>query len=167
MLLEIAAMFEELPPGWTKEALVAKLQQFQGWTNRTGAGLWSPPDVAHDNWMPLSDLLIPSTNAVGYALEILMQIIISNSCSRIDEQKRYTLQLNSLPWETQAWGRGDWIDCYDGLIFGIWSTLDSQKRPDDLMGYVNSCEQHFRLLWGNPLLKLRLAAARQRILSSH
>lgn len=149
--VEIAAMFNSLPPGWTQAELINKLQQFQD--DQTGLlpDPHSPPGL-DDQPEQLSDSLSRyHLLAVGYALETLGSELL-HQVAVIENMDSVTLfkQLNNLPWENNAWGGGDWIDCYaTGLYLNI-KMFGSGKRPDDLFGWLSiHCDINSGL-WGLP-----------------
>lgn len=149
--VEIAAMFGCLPPGWTQAELVGKLQGFQD--NRTGLlpDPWSPPE-ADDRPGLLSDHLSRyHLLAVGYALEVLGSALLHPvaAVENLDTAALYQ-QLNDLPWEVNAWGAGDWIDCYATGLFHNLKTFGSGKRPDDLFGWLATRCRQDSGLWGLP-----------------
>src|SRR5690606_10964761 len=70
--IEIAAMFGELPPGWSREELITKLQSFQDPNSGLLPDRWDMPDPAINRPKLLSDHLSRyHLLAVGYALEVL------------------------------------------------------------------------------------------------
>ncbi|NQX48681.1 acyltransferase [Paenibacillus tritici] len=149
--VEIAAMFGSLPPGWTQAELVTTLQGFQD----AGTGLlpdpWSPPGPEDRPELLTDHLSRYHLLAVGYALEVLDSAlpfpvaVVEN----MDTPKLYQ-QLNELPWEKNAWGGGDWIDCYATGLYHNLKTFGSRKRPDDLFGWLATHCRRDSGLWGQP-----------------
>lgn len=150
--VEIAAMFGSLPPGWTREELIAKLQSFQDVATGLLPDSWSPP--APEIYKPelLSDHLARyHLLAIGYALEVLGDSLL-HPVQVIEQMSTETLfqHLNEMPWSHDAWGCGDWIDCYATGIYHNLQHFSSRKRPDDLFGWLQThCDAHSGL-WGSP-----------------
>lgn len=99
--VEIAAMFGNLPPGWTKEELIATLEQFQD--SRTGLlpDPWSPPGPEDQPELLADHLSRYHLLAVGYALEVLGSALPYPVAvaENMDTATLYQ-QLDSLPWGT-------------------------------------------------------------------
>lgn len=149
--VEIAAMFGSLLPGWTSEELITVLQGFQD--SRTGLlpDPWSPPGP-DDQPALLSDHLSRyHLLAVGYALEVLGSALPYPVAvaENMDTATLYQ-ELNQLPWEKNAWGGGDWIDCYATGLYHNLKTFGSRKRPDDLFGWLATHCRTDSGLWGQP-----------------
>ncbi|MEK3834756.1 MULTISPECIES: acyltransferase [unclassified Paenibacillus] len=152
--VEIAAMFGSLPPGWTKEELIATLEQFQN--NRTGLlpDPWSPPGPEDQPERLADHLSRYHLLAVGYALEVLGSAL-PHPVAVAENMDTATLyhQLNSLPWADNAWGAGDWIDCYATGLYHNLKSFGSGKRPDDLFGWLTTHCRRDSGLWGLPTAK--------------
>ncbi|KAI7260234.1 hypothetical protein KC345_g10118 [Hortaea werneckii] len=149
--VEIAAMFGSLPPGWTREELIGKLQGFQDIRTGLLPDPWSPPE-ADDRPELLSDHLSRyHLLAVGYALEVLGSALLHpvEAAGNLNTAALYQ-QLNDLPWEDNAWGAGDWIDCYTTGLYHNLKTFGSGKRPDDLFGWLATHCRQDSGLWGLP-----------------
>jgi carbonic anhydrase/acetyltransferase-like protein (isoleucine patch superfamily) len=150
--IEIAAMFDTLPPGWTQDELVKKLQSFQDPHSGLLPDIWSPPDPEHNEPHLLADHLSRyHLLAVGYALEVL-GAQLSHPIHVVETMSTETLykKLDSLPWETEAWGCGDWIDCYTTGLYLNLKYFHSGKRPDDLFGWLHTHVNRTSGLWGLP-----------------
>ncbi|WP_340022540.1 acyltransferase [Paenibacillus sp. FSL K6-1096] len=149
--VEIAAMFGSLPPGWTKEELIATLQQFQD--SRTGLlpDPWSPPGPEDQPELLTDHLSRYHLLAVGYALEVL-GAALPHPVTAIGNMDTLTLyqQLDRLPWAENAWGAGDWIDCYATGLYHNLQSFGSGKRPDDLFGWLATHCRRDSGLWGLP-----------------
>ncbi|WP_341347203.1 acyltransferase [Paenibacillus sp. FSL H3-0469] len=149
--VEIAAMFGNLPPGWTKEELIATLEQFQD--SRTGLlpDPWSPPGPEDQPELLADHLSRYHLLAVGYALEVLGSALPYPVAvaENMDTATLY-LQLDSLPWADNAWGGGDWIDCYATGLYHNLKSFGSGKRPDDLFGWLATHCRWDSGLWGLP-----------------
>ncbi|MNO50823.1 Virginiamycin A acetyltransferase [compost metagenome] len=149
---EIAAMFGSLPPGWTREQLIGRLQSFQDIHTGLLPDPWSTPDP--NTYQPelLSDHLARyHLLAVGYALETLGASLL-HPVHVIENMSTETLyrQLDALPWSTNAWGCGDWIDCWATGLYHNLRYFDSGKRPDDLFGWLTTHCRPESGLWGKP-----------------
>lgn len=149
--VEIAAMFGSLPPGWTMEELIATLQQFQD--SRTGLlpDPWSPPGPEDQPELLADHLSRYHLLAVGYALETLGSAL-PYPVSVIENMDTLALyqQLDHLPWAANAWGAGDWIDCYATGLYHNLKSFGSGKRPDDLFGWLATHCRRDSGLWGLP-----------------
>lgn len=149
--VEIAAMFGSLPPGWTREELIATLQGFQD----AGTGLlpdpWSPPGADNRPELLTDHLSRYHLLAVGYALEVLGSAL-RHPVAVAEDMDTVVLyqQLNDLPWEDNAWGGGDWIDCFATGLYHNLKTFGSRKRPDDLFGWLATHCRQDSGLWGLP-----------------
>lgn len=144
-------MFGSLPPGWTRAELTAVLQGFQD----AGTGLlpdpWSPPGPEDQPELLTDHLSRYHLLAVGYALEVLGSalphpVIVAENM----ETAALYPYLNDLPWEVNAWGGGDWIDCYATGLYHNLKTFGSRKRPDDLFGWLATHCRRDSGLWGLP-----------------
>ena len=149
--VEIAAMFGSLPPGWTKEELTTTLQQFQD--SRTGLlpDPWSPPGPEDRPELLADHLSRYHLLAVGYALEVLGSALPYPVAvaENMDTATLYQ-QLDRLPWAENAWGAGDWIDCYATGLYHNLKSFSSDKRPDDLFGWLATHCRRDSGLWGLP-----------------
>lgn len=149
--VEIAAMFGNLPPGWTKEELIATLEQFQD--SRTGLlpDPWSPPGPEDQPELLADHLSRYHLLAVGYALEVLGSALPYPVAvaENMDTATLYQ-QLDSLPWGDNAWGGGDWIDCYATGLYHNLKSFGSGKRPDGLFGWLATHCRRDSGLWGLP-----------------
>lgn len=149
--VEIAAMFGSLPPGWTRSELTAKLQGFQD----AGTGLlpdpWSPPGPDDQPELLTDHLSRYHLLAVGYALEVLGSALPHPVAVAEDMDTAALYRyLEGLPWEENAWGAGDWIDCYATGLYHNLKTFGSGKRPDDLFGWLATHCRRDSGLWGQP-----------------
>lgn len=149
---EIAAMFGMLPPGWSRERLIAKLGAFQD----PGTGLapdpWSPPEPSAYNPALLSDHLARyHLLAVGYALETLGASLPHPvaAVEKLDTADLFN-HLDNMPWQNDAWGCGDWIDAYATGLYHNLKHHGSAKRPDDLLGWLSTRCRRDSGLWGAP-----------------
>jgi acetyltransferase-like isoleucine patch superfamily enzyme len=149
---EIAALFGGLPPHTSAPELIERLHSFQD--PRTGLlpDISSPPDPATDDPALLRDHLSRyHILAVGYALEVLgatlrhpIHVIEQLEVPRLYEH------LAQLPWLTNAWGAGDWIDCYGtGLYFNL-KYFGSRVTPEPLFGWLLTHADRYSGLWGKP-----------------
>ncbi|WNR45208.1 acyltransferase [Paenibacillus roseipurpureus] len=148
--IEIAALFGTLPPGLNKEELVAKLRGFQDPVSGLLPDPWNPP-AADDDPARLTDHLSRyHLLAVGYALELL-DATLPYPVRAVSELKGASLyeKLASLPWQTNAWSAGDWIDC-----FGTGLYLNQKhfggERPHDVFGWLYAQADPYSGMWGLP-----------------
>ncbi|MDQ6419664.1 acyltransferase [Paenibacillus sp. LHD-117] len=150
--VEIAAMFGGLPPGWTREELIAKLGSFQDEATGLLPDPWSPPNTETDQPAMLTDHLSRyHLLAVGYALEVLGSKL-PHAVHVVENMSTETLyrKLGELPWAENAWSCGDWIDCYATGLYMNSKHFGSKKRPDDLFGWLLTHANRRTGLWGEP-----------------
>lgn len=152
---EIAAMFAELPPGFTREQMIAKLRSFQDPKTGLIPDPWAAPDPVSDepDFLPntLSGYYLL---AVGYALEVLGSHV-EHPVHVIERRTSESLfrSLDALPWETNAWSAGNWIDSYATGLYINARHFGSAKRPDDLFGWLHTHADPTTGLWGRPTAK--------------
>jgi hypothetical protein len=149
--VEIAAMFGRLPPGFSREELIARLQSYQQPESGLFPDPWQPP-AGNDRPHELSDHLSRyHILAIGYALELLdarpLQPI--HAVERIDAETLFGL-LEKLPWQTNAWSCGDWIDCYATGLYANRKHFGSKRTPDALFGWLATHANPRTGLWGTP-----------------
>lgn len=150
--VEIAAMFGELPPGWTREELILKLGSFQDEATGLLPDPWQPPDADSNQPELLSDPLSRyHLLAVGYALELLGTHLPHpvHVIENMDTQTLYG-KLDSLPWATGAWGCGDWVDGFATGLYHNRKHWGLDRRPDDLFGWLHTHANRATGLWGEP-----------------
>ncbi|NOU71218.1 acyltransferase [Paenibacillus sp. LMG 31458] len=150
--VEIAALFNILPPGWTKEELIVKLQSFQDSSTGLLPDPWSPPDATLYEPHLLSDHLSRyHLLAVGYALEVLGASLLHpiHVVENMTTEQLYK-KLESLEWDKEAWSCGDWIDSYATGLYLNLKHFESKKRPDDLFGWLQTHVSRTSGLWGLP-----------------
>jgi len=112
--VEIAAAFDQIPPGFARNELIAKLRSFQD--PKTGL---VPEHIEDDRSYDPQPAMDPAksdrynTMIVHYALECLGSSIGSRiaNAADIDGLKLQSV-LEELPWSEDPWGAGHWIDCY-------------------------------------------------------
>lgn len=150
--IEIAAMFEKLPPGFIREDLVNKLQSFQDKTSGLFPDPWKLPNRMTDRPDELSDHLSRyHILAIGYALECLDErpLYPIHVVEQMSTDTLYRL-LNELPWGTNAWGCGDWIDAYATGLYINQTHFGLSKKPDALFGWLATHANPLTGLWGEP-----------------
>ncbi|WP_409343175.1 DapH/DapD/GlmU-related protein [Paenibacillus sp. MBLB4367] len=153
--VELAAMFGQLPPGFSREELVARLQGFQDPATGLLPDPWKLPDERTNDPARMSDHLSRyHILAVGYALETLGAAFL-HPIRVIEEMPAEALyrQLEQLPWETNAWGCGDWIDAYATGLYFNRKQFGSQQAPDALFGWLLLHADRYTGLWGKPTAK--------------
>ncbi|KRF02416.1 hypothetical protein ASG89_24390 [Paenibacillus sp. Soil766] len=148
--VEIAALFGTLPPGLSKEELITKLRGFQDSVSGLLPDPWNPPAADNDPSRLTDHLSRYHLLAVGYALELL-DATLPYPVRAVEELKGEQLyqKLESLPWQTNAWGAGDWIDC-----FGTGLYLNQKhfggERPNDVFGWLYAGADPYTGMWGLP-----------------
>jgi acetyltransferase-like isoleucine patch superfamily enzyme len=149
---EIAAFFDATPPQVAPEDLIARLQSFQDPTTGLLPDPHSPPDPATDQPAWLSDHLSRyHLLAVGYALELLgarlrhpIHVVENMSAERLYEQ------LERLPWQTNAWSAGDWIDCFGTGLYLNRAHFGGRNGPEALFGWLLTHADRASGVWGSP-----------------
>ncbi|MDF2670129.1 MAG: hypothetical protein K0R67_2435 [Paenibacillus sp.] len=149
---EIAGMFGQLPPGFTRDQMIARLRSYQD--PRTGLvpDPWDIPDPESDD-----PAFLPNTLsgyhllAVGYALEVL-GTHLEHPVHVIERKTTEGLyrNLDELPWVNNSWGAGNWIDSYATGLYINARHFASTKRPDDLFGWLHTHADRTSGLWGRP-----------------
>ncbi len=131
-LVEIASMFDTFPEGLELEQIATKLSAFQDRVS----GL-TPPLHDRDSYFKqdIRKLCRYDTMITSYSLECLGKSprypITQDYMITSDELPGV---LESLPWNTNAWGAGHWIDCYVSCLyinqrhFGLDSKIDKIIR---------------------------------------
>lgn len=150
--VEIGAMFNRLPPGFTREQLVELLQGFQEPEFGLFPDPWKLPDPATNRPFELSDHLSRyNILAIGYALELLdsKPLYPIQAVERMNVETLYKL-LDNLPWANQAWSCGDWIDSIGTGLYLNAKHFGSKRTPDALLGWLNTHANPQSGLWGSP-----------------
>lgn len=148
--VEIAALFGTLPPQFTKQELVKRLQSFQDPATGLIPDPWNPPDASDNPAMLTDHLSRYHLLAVGYALELLDSTLLQpvHSVSQLAGEQLFE-RLNSLPWKTNAWSAGDWIDCFGTGLY-LNQKYFGGRRPDDLFGWLYTQADRYSGMWGSP-----------------
>jgi acetyltransferase-like isoleucine patch superfamily enzyme len=149
---EIAALFGGLPPHISKAELIERLQSYQDPETGLLPDVHSPPDPAADNPARLSDHLSRyHILAVGYALELLgatlrhpIHVVEALTAPQLYDQ------LARLPWATNAWGAGDWIDCYGTGLYFNRRYFGASSGPEPLFGWLLTHADRYSGVWGQP-----------------
>ena len=148
--VEIFAMFGELPPGYSVTEWVNLLQGFQ--VAETGlvpeyvwedAGLNSPP---HER--PELERCY-NTMIVNYALECLdsrLKYPVANA-ERIDVATLRQV-LAGLDWRDNAWGAGDWVDCYGSCLYANKKYFQQGWQIDNLFQWLDANGDPESGMWG-------------------
>lgn len=147
--IEIAAMFDELPPLLSREAYIEKLQALQD--PKTGIipdpypHPETPTTVLGDR---SADYLILS---VGYALECLGSHL-PHPLKTLQAQSVDDLyaQLESLPWTTRAWSAGAWIDAYGTAQHLNIKHFGDAAALAPVMGWLMTHVNRQSGVWGTP-----------------
>lgn len=147
--IEIAGMFDSLPPGWERDELVARLQDLQD----PDTGLLPDP-----NDPPASDVdptLLPAEwdpyhiLSVGYALEVL-DATFEYPISAVEDLSPESLydKLDQLPWGDSAWSCGAWVDHYGSGLYFNRRYFDSHRSPASVIGWLETNRNPESGLWG-------------------
>ncbi|WP_231187687.1 acyltransferase [Haladaptatus sp. DYF46] len=149
--VEIAGMFDGTPPGWNRADLVEELQNLQDPDTgllpnpgETPSGDRDPTSLPPE-WRPYHIL------SVGYALEVLGETF-EHRISAVDDCSPENLyeQLEELPWETNAWGCGAWIDHYATGLYFNHRYFDSDRSLASVFGWLETSVDPDTGLWGEP-----------------
>jgi acetyltransferase-like isoleucine patch superfamily enzyme len=138
--IEIAAMFGANVPGFSKTKLISELRSWQD--SKTGLlPEHTPADARHNPPTPDDAELVaryPSM-IVNYALECLGSHLAAPVANASDiTAQRLIRRLEKLEWKTNAWGAGDWIDCYASCL-DVNVRHFGQKPPlDELFAWLNA-----------------------------
>lgn len=153
--VEIAAMFDAVPPGWKQNELIDRLQEFQD--PETGLipepGKSTPeedPTLLPRSWDRYNIL------AAGYALEVLDATFEHEirAVEKLPPERLYD-HLDQLRWEDQAWFAGNWVDCYATGLYFNQRHFDGQRSPASIFGWLETNVDPSSGLWGEPTAKDR------------
>ncbi len=148
--VEIAGMFGRTPPGFPRDELIARLQGFQEPATGLVPDPWRPAPI--ENPAQLSEHLSRyNILAAGYALEVLGSRLRYpvHVVEQLSATQLYAT-LEQLPWATNAWSCGDWIDAYaTGLYFNL-KHFASRQTPAALFGWLLLRADARSGLWGRP-----------------
>ncbi|MFC4778780.1 acyltransferase [Paenibacillus sp. GCM10023252] len=150
--VELAALFGASPPGFSREEIISRLGNAQDPETGLIPDPWHLPDPVTNEPARLSDHLSRyHLLAVGYALETLGESL-PHPVSVIQQMTAEQLyeQLNTLPWSTNAWGCGDWIDGYATGLYHNIRHHGSMQRPDALFGWLLTHADPASGMWGSP-----------------
>lgn len=149
--IEIAGMFDTVPPGRDRDGWIDRLRGLQD----PETGLLPAPDAAPDpdadptllpnDWDPYHIL------SVGYALEVLGSSL-AHRIAAVDELEPERLydHLDGLPWETAAWSCGSWIDEYATGLYVNHRYFDGRRSPASVFGWLELNVDPVTGLWGEP-----------------
>jgi len=148
--VEIFAMFGRWTPGYTQAEWITQLRDFQDPV--TGVvPEHIPEDRQHDPAPPVRqiDVQLYSTMIVNYALECLGSTLarpVKNAQDITEEQ--LLKHLPSLPWRTQAWSGGAWVDTYASCLMPNKKYFNHEIPEDALFSWVDrNCDPQTGL-WG-------------------
>lgn len=116
--IEIAAMFDALPPDTDRDTLVATLRRAQEPSSGMPYDPFRPPAAGYE-WGSLADgHTAYMVLSVGYALEVLGATFERplGALGRLPADRLAAL-LHALPWRERAWTAGSWVDA---LGTGLW-----------------------------------------------
>ena len=150
--VEVAAMFGRIAPGFTAAEWVTRLREFQD--PKTGlVPEHIPEHRAYDPAPPENPMSVPRYNTmiVNYALECLG----SNIARPVMNVAKVTIaglrkHLNQgLPWATQAWHAGDWIDCYASSLLPNVKYFGAKPPLEALFTWLDEHCDPQSGLWGS------------------
>ena len=151
--VEVAAMFGRTAPGYTAAEWVTRLRDFQD----AATGLVPEHIAEHRKFDPV---LVPAdpdqawrynTMIVNYALECLGSNLarpVANAAAITPA--RLKRRLEALPWADNAWGAGDWIDCYASSVLPNLKYFGQQPPLDELFAWLDRRCDPASGLWGAP-----------------
>ncbi|MEO8204656.1 MAG: acyltransferase [Chthoniobacterales bacterium] len=148
--IEIAAMFDALPPLLEKDGYVKFFQQFQDpatglffepWIEETR----DEPELMESRWAAYNFL------TVGYSLELLDAKPL-HPVSILNKLSPQSLidKLNSLPWGDASWGAGAWIDHYSTAAYLQKKYFQPDFSLETLFGWTALHADPFSGMWGKP-----------------
>jgi acetyltransferase-like isoleucine patch superfamily enzyme len=158
--VEIAAMFGRVPPGLAPAEWITRLRDFQDPV--TGLVPEHAFEDAHHNG-PLVPPEDPAraarynTMALHYALECLGSSLARPVKNAADLRQAPLLRhLALLPWKTNAWGAGDWIDTYATCLLA--NAVHFRHRPPlaALFNWLDARCDPATGMWGSPTGDKRL-----------
>ena len=151
--VEVAAMFGRVPPGRTAAEWVTRLRGFQD----PETGLVPEHIPEHRRFDPP---LVPTgrpdeawrynTMIVNYALECLdsnLAFPVKNAAAITPARLRR--QLAKLPWATDAWGAGDWVDCYASCLWPNARYFGATPPLAELFAWLDARHDPASGLWGS------------------
>ncbi|MBC8009685.1 MAG: acyltransferase [Burkholderiales bacterium] len=158
--VEVAAMFGRVAPGYTAAEWVTRLREFQD----AATGL-VPEHVLEDAGLngelaPKDDLDAAwryNTMIVNYALECLGSNLarpVANAAAITPARLRR--RLAALPWAKNAWGAGDWIDCYASSVLPNAKYFGGRPPLKELFAWLDAKCDPATGLWGSATADTRL-----------
>jgi len=155
--VEIADLFQALPPGVNRNTLIHRLQSAQD----SGTGLvpdpFSPPPAGSRPETLDDHLSRYLMMAAGYTLEMLGSQL-PHPVKVVDDLDPVSLTglLEARPWETNAWGAGDWIDAVGTAMAFNQKNFTPAKGFDTLIGWLVTHCDPVTGLWGRATRDERL-----------
>jgi hypothetical protein len=150
--VEVAAMFGRTAPGFTAAEWVTRLRDFQD--PKTGLVPEHVPEHrAFDPAPPENPMSVPRYNTmiVNYALECLGSNLarpVTNAAQVTAAGLRKHLN-QGLPWATQAWHAGDWVDCYASSLLPNVKYFGAKPPLDALFTWLDGHCDPQSGLWGS------------------
>ena len=155
--VELSAMFDRTPPAYPRAEWITRLRDFQD--PKTGAvPEHLPEDRQYDPAPPADprDGRFYNTMIVSYALECLggtlARPVHAVAAIREAELRR---RLAALPWKTQAWGAGDWVDCYASCLLPNRKSFDLEIPLPALFRWLDRHCDPQTGMWGQPTPETR------------
>ncbi|MGC1478859.1 MAG: DapH/DapD/GlmU-related protein [Chthoniobacterales bacterium] len=141
--VEIAAMFDRVPPGHSREDLIRRLADCQDPTTGTFDSTPKRPFRARQNNYHFL--------AVGYALETLGSYL-PHPVTALDDLTPDLLvaELETLPWATNAWIAGGQIDGIATATYHHRKYHRPDFDPSPLFTWLTNHAQPHTGLWGEP-----------------
>lgn len=145
--IEIAAAFDQVPPGLDVPAVLAQLQAVQD----QATGLFPDPFQPPKPGTPMRDdgLALYNVLSTGYALEILGGQPLHRIEAVEIEAPELRLWLESLPWRERAWGAGAAVDAIGTALYFNARYFETGTSRETLFGWLAMTQDRGSGLWGS------------------
>lgn len=147
--VEIAAMFARTPTQIPVTELAATMRSWQDPASGLVIDPWRTHPPAAD---PLDDgQALYDTFSAAYALEQL-GAALPHPVRVVDAlpPDELNARLDALPWATNAWAAGAWIDAYATALHLNAKHFSSGRGPEPLFGWLLTRADPTTGLWGSP-----------------
>lgn len=144
--IEIAASFDQLPPGLDVPAVLARLQTVQD----EATGLFPDPFQPPKPGTPMREdgLALYNVLSTGYAIEVLGGQVLH----RIEAVEIGAVELRewleSLPWRERAWGAGAAVDATGTALYFNARYFATGTSRETLFGWLALKQDRGSGLWG-------------------
>ncbi len=128
--IEIAAMFDKIPPQMERDELVEQIQCMR------------------------RDTVDYHCLTVGYALEVLGSHIQQPFSQLDDLGEHLTDYLNSLPWQEDPWAAGAAVDHFATALYHNKKYFGARPYENELFGWLNLHVSHMTGMWGGENIHL-------------